>query len=387
MKKIGIIAFENKDSGGIYQYTQSLLDALILDKKNKFVLFLNNANSFFTNYEKNFEIRVITSKKKSSLHNILKFVSLAFNIRSSIFFDEKELNKCKDISFFISPVISLFPHYYLKKPYIITIHDLQEKHFPRFFSLKERITRFIVNRNAAKFARKIICESNYVKNDIIKYLKIPSKKIYLLPAPPPKSFLDYNYSEKNIELLSKKYNLPEKYIFYPANFWLHKNHLRLLEAFKIILEKHPELKLVLTGNNNNYYKNINLTINKLNLKKNVINLGYVDYLDLPIIYLKSKMLVMPSLFESISIPIYEAFALKVPVVASNIVALPEQIGNAGLLFDPYMPNDIADKILQVLDTPKLRDSLSKKGFERIKKFNHNNYLKSIQSLLKSEIII
>ena len=104
-----------------------------------------------------------------------------------------------------------------------------------------------------------------------------------------------------------------------------KNHIKLLDAFAIVKEQFDDLHLLLTGNRDNNYHNIINKIKTLNLDNSVKYLGYVDYEDIPYIYTLSKFLIMPSLFESISLPIYEAFSLKIPVCCSNVVALPDKL--------------------------------------------------------------
>ena len=119
----------------------------------------------------------------------------------------------------------------------------------------------------------------------------------------------------------------------------------MLEPFKLDLEQYNDIHLVLTGARQNNYQNVSSKITELELESKVLHLGYIAYEDLPYLYKMSEMLVMPTLFKSISIPIYEAFALKVPVCASNVVALPEQVGEAGLLFDPNNTTEMANKII------------------------------------------
>jgi len=160
-----------------------------------------------------------------------------------------------------------------------------------------------------------------------------------------------------------------------------KNHLKLIEAFKLVVEKYNDIYLVLTGAKKNNYKNIVKKIEELGLENKVLHLGYVDYKDLPYLYKMSVMLVMPSLFESVSIPVYVAFALKVPVCASNVCAIPEQVEDAGLLFDPNDEKDIAKKILILLEDEVLRNEIAKKGYKRIVNFNHEEYMKSLLDVL------
>jgi len=84
---------------------------------------------------------------------------------------------------------------------------------------------------------------------------------------------------------------------------------------------------------------------------------------------------MPTLFESVSLPIWESFYLGVPVVSSNVCALPEQVGDAGLLFDPHNIEDLAEKIYKIWIDDEIRKSLIEKGFKRIKNMTLENYAK------------
>lgn len=143
------------------------------------------------------------------------------------------------------------------------------------------------------------------------------------------------------------------------------------------------MSLVLSGAKHKNFPNVMNTIKDLKLQNRVLYTGYVDYDDLPYLYKLSKMLVMPSLFESISIPVYEAFALGIPVCCSNVVALPEQVGDSGLLFDPNNENDIADKIIKLLDDESLRTKIVNSGFNKIKAYSHINYNEKLVHLINS----
>ena len=107
----------------------------------------------------------------------------------------------------------------------------------------------------------------------------------------------------------------------------------------------------------------------------------ISYEELLYVYKMSIMLVMPTLFESVSIPIYESFFLKVPVCASNVVALPEQVGDAGILFDPNDVYDMAEKISILLNNENLRDEKKTLGFEMVSNFNHKEYKDKLMDVL------
>ena len=97
----------------------------------------------------------------------------------------------------------------------------------------------------------------------------------------------------------------------------------------------------------------------------------------------SQFLVMPTLFESVSIPIYEAFALGVAVCSSDVVALPEQVGDAGLIFNPHDIEDMASKMMMYLEDENLRLEKAKLGFGKVSEFNHENYRKKLLEVLNA----
>ncbi len=380
MKKIGILAFGDKDGGGVYQYTQSIIDALKYDNTNKYIIFCNTDDDRFDGY--GLEVRKIDKLKSSTIEKVLRAIQHLFFIRKPWFFSKFELDTFNDIDMFLSPAISAYPHFYMNKPFVFTLHDMQERYYPEFFSKYENIIRWLNNRTLAKSSNKIICESNFVKNDIVKFTGVNGSKINIIQSPPPEEFLNYKFDDKQLDIVKAKYDLPKKYIFYPAQCWFHKNHIKLVEAFEIVTKQADDVYLVLTGSQQNNYNNLMTRINELDIKGKVKHLGYIDYEDLPYLYKMSQFLVMPTLFESVSIPIYEAFSLEVAVCSSNVVALPEQVGNAGLIFDPHNINDIAEKMMMYLSNNTLRMEKAKLGFEKVNGFNHEEYRKKLLKVLK-----
>jgi glycosyltransferase involved in cell wall biosynthesis len=288
-----------------------------------------------------------------------------------------------DIDLVIVPTISYYPIFFLPVPFVITIHDFQERYLPSFFSPLDRLLRNIFQLRLSRHAAHILCESNYVRRDIIKFLAIKSEKISIIPAPPPRSIMESPATPRHCREVKLRYHLPDLYLYYPAQFWHHKNHLRLLEALLLIRQRHPELHLVLSGARHNSYDLVRKKITELELDDVVHIVGYADYADLPAIYQLSQALIMPSLFESISIPIYEAFALGIPVCCSNILALPEQVGTAGLLFDPLNTSDIADTCNSLLEDIPLRERCREQGCKKISSLSHADYSSKLRSCIDS----
>ena len=126
-------------------------------------------------------------------------------------------------------------------------------------------------------------------------------------------------------------------------------------------------------------------IQKRGLLESVRVLGYVDYEDLPAIYKLARLCVMPSLYESVSIPIYEAFSLGVPVCASAVLGIPEQTGDGALLFDPHDPSDIAGRMRMILEDTTLARALVKKGAEQIRGLTLDSYGRALEQVI-SEVL-
>jgi len=376
--KVGILSLADPMSGGIYQYTLSLLEAFSNYSSRKYELIQIRLPYFPKILEKDI---VIYQDKKNIFLKIKRLIFQQFGIKIGDILGSYNHSELKDIDLIISPTISGLP-LYIQKPFIMSIYDFQHKYYPSFFTIKERIIREITF-SVGKKANMLICESLFVKRDIEKFLKIPEEKIRVIQSPPPKYIQKTNISIYEINNVKNKYDLPEKYIFYPAQFWFHKNHIRLLKAITLLRDKfNTIIPLVLVGSKKNNFDNVMKTIRKLNLENQVKYLGYIPDEDMPCLYKLSTALVMPTLFESVSMPIWEAFYLGVPVLSSNVCALPEQVGDAGLLFDPFNIEDMAEKIYKIWVDENLRTELVKKGYDRIKNLTLENYAKQWEDVIK-----
>jgi len=372
--KVGVLTISSPDSGGVFQYTTSILDAVkvIASSSNKY----NFSQIRYQNFPKLLEKDIVIEEQKTPIGLKLRRLLHTFTcIKIGM------LAPDMDVDLIISPTITLLP-YHMKKPYIVTIHDFQHEYYPDFFTLRERFSRKIGYKTAQK-ASMVICESEYVKNDIKKFLGVNEDKIKVILSPPPSYLYKIKLDFDKFKQIKEKYELPEKYLFYPAQFWYHKNHLNLIKAIKCIKDKYNvEIPLMLVGSKKNNFENVMKEIQNLGLSKQVKYLGYVPDEEMPYLYKLSSALVMPTLFESVSMPIWEAFYLGCPVVSSNVCALPEQVADAGLLFDPLNIEDIAEKIYNIWTEESLRRKLIDKGFERVKDLTIENYAKKWEKILE-----
>lgn len=267
------------------------------------------------------------------------------------------------------PFCTIYPLQRYKMPIILTVADLQHEYYPEFFSSRVLKFRKKYYPLSAQYADKIIAISQFTKNSLVEIYNVPPEKIEVIYPGYDEAFHPIRDAQELMRV-QKKYHLPDGFIFYPAATWPHKNHVRLLEAIKILKDQHKEkVDLILTGSKKQNQRTIMQKINDLGLQKQVRFLGFVSYSDMPALYNLARLLVFPSLFEGFGIPIVEAMACGLPVVASNATCLPEVGGDAISYCDPEDPNDIAKKILQAYRDEDLREKLIAKGLERAKLFS------------------
>jgi glycosyltransferase involved in cell wall biosynthesis len=366
MSNVGIVATSTPATGGTFQYTIAMIDALRRIKTNQYTIFTPPSNHSFDTL--GFPIvRLPSAVCTIAKWGLVRVVG-------------KQADLFAGVDKLIAPI---YTTYVLasRKPFLFTLHDLQEKYYPQNFTFMQRLWRSLSNKALTAAAAGIICESNCVKSDIERFLGVDSAKIMVIPAPPVSDFMPQHLDPAKLEGLIKKHALPEQFLLYPAQFFPHKNHLRLIEAFALVLKAYPNCHLVLTGQSKYDYDKAMAKAVELGVRSRVIHLGYVDTATLASVYLRAAIVVIPTLFESISIPVYEAFRLGVPVCASRVVALPEQIGDAGILFDPLSITDMAEKIMLLLGDKQLRIELVERGRVRISRLTSEWYAGELQAAL------
>ena len=262
---------------------------------------------------------------------------------------------------------------------ILTFFDMQHEYYPEFFSKEQLRKRSAIYRPSVEKAQLVISPSLYTKNSLVEKFETPAEKIYLLPVGISDSY--HCVTPEYIDRIQNKYNLPESYIFYPANPWLHKNHARLMAALRIYRDKYgTDLNLVLTGRIKN-----NVSISKYmavaaGADKQVFDLGFVPSEDMPVLYSGASLMIFPSLFEGFGIPLLEAMACGCPIAAANATSIPEVVGNAARLFDPTKPGDIAEAIHDLLTDNDFANNLIEKGLKRVKKYYWSQIIPQLERI-------
>jgi glycosyltransferase involved in cell wall biosynthesis len=264
------------------------------------------------------------------------------------------------------------PIYHTKVPVIITMHDLQEYHFPEYFSLRARLHRFINNKMAIFDSDHIIVSFDHIKNDILTNFKVEEKKISVCPVPVADNWFVAS-GETNWEELKAKYDLQKIFLLYPAATWQHKNHIRLIEVLHRLLQDDIDVYLVCTGNKTGYFPTIERKIAELGLSEKIKFLGIIPEEDLIGLYKNCELVVIPTLYEAGSGPLYEAMRYACPVICSNVTSLPDTVSNDEFVFDPKNLNELEDKIkLGILDKEFRKRNIDNSR-KRIEQFANMNF--------------
>ncbi len=253
---------------------------------------------------------------------------------------------------------------------ITTIHDISFNFYPQFINLFDLLFLKFLIPISLKRADKIIAVSKFTADEIIRYYKIDREKIIWIHNAVSEDFLK-ELSEEEKEKVKKKYNLPEKFILYLGTMQPRKNIPRLIEAFARIKSSVAGMKLVLCGNQkaHNFDKRIGETVEKMGLEKDIDFLGYVSNKDKQAIFSLAYVFVFPSLYEGFGIPILEAMAAGIPVLASQITPHEEIAGKSILFFDVNDNYDLGNKLKEICLDDNLRRNLLTKEAEQIKKFS------------------
>lgn len=220
-------------------------------------------------------------------------------------------------------------------PFAYFPHDLQHRHLPENFTeaqIRHRETRW---RKRAQHATRVVAAGEHVKRDLVALWEVPQEKILVYPFPPP-------VNPMSTEATSR---VPrERYVIYPAVFWPHKNHELLIEAISILKSRGSTLQLILTGAKNATFAAVMRQIEQLNLIGQVHYVGHVDESELDELITGAEAVVLPSLFEAVSLTAYDAIRAGRPLACSDREWFRAQCGDRAVYFDPLDPVSIANQI-------------------------------------------
>jgi glycosyltransferase involved in cell wall biosynthesis len=255
-------------------------------------------------------------------------------------------------------------------PTIYNPHDLQHLVYPQFFSPQTLAWRETVYPAGCNFAQTVVVGSQWVKEDVVRRYGINPGKVQVIPeAAPTQTSTHPEPSE--LSRVKATHDLKQPFALFPGVTWPHKNHLQLFRALAQLRdERGITLQLVCTGAcYSPHWPRIEAELRELNLSGQVKFLGYVSDADLRALYGLAACLVLPSLYEASSLPIFEAWFDGLPVACSNATALPEQVRDAAILFDPTETKAIADALLTAATDHETQRALRGRGYQRLKDFD------------------
>jgi glycosyltransferase involved in cell wall biosynthesis len=257
-------------------------------------------------------------------------------------------------------------------PSIYQPHDLQHLHLPGLFGKRQRRRREIVYRTHCERAELVVAMTSWGKRDLMDNYGLPADKVQVVTWGSILS--DYpRPSKADLNELRSRLELPDAFLLYPAQTWPHKNHETLLDALALLRDRHSlVIPLVCPGRKNRFFSQISERARRLGLEKSTSFPGFVSSPELRGLYTLARALVFPSRFEGWGLPICEAFSEGLPVVSSSASSLPDLVADAGLLFDPDQPEEMADRIRRVWADPDLRSSLAARGRERASAFSFDH---------------
>ena len=264
---------------------------------------------------------------------------------------------------------------------VTTFHDLTTMRFnnpdknPLVFKLKQQVYKFVV-KQAAKKSAVILAPSQFVKNDVAEFTGVDPAKITVTYEAADKI---PDKPEPVIEVIDKSF------IMYLGRPTPHKNLERLIQAFAVLNSNHPDLWLVLGGQTDANYRELEKLV-QANGIKNVVFTGLLSEGQLRWSYEHCAAYVFPSLSEGFGLPGLEAMLHGAPVVASRATCLPEVYGDAARYFDPLSSQAMADAINEVLTDKNLRIELIKKGAEQVKKYSWERLAKQTLEVYQKALL-
>jgi glycosyltransferase involved in cell wall biosynthesis len=272
----------------------------------------------------------------------------------------------------------------LDVPYIATVWDLEHRKQPYFpevsvtgwtWTDRERGYRTTLPR-----ASVVITGTEVGKQEVVHYYGVNPENVKVIQFPVPSP--DLQRTAVDLQHLQNKYRINGPFLFYPAQYWPHKNHVNLLMALDHLRNRSGlRLNLVFTGSDKGNRQYVQERIHEWGLSDQVFDLGFVSREELNALYMNALALVYPTFFGPDNLPPLEAFALKCPVLASRIPGAEEQLGAGALLFDPADPVDIADKILKLSSASSLRQSLTEAGTMIARVRTPERYIAQIEEAL------
>ena len=374
--KIGIYLGDIKrpQSLGGLTFELTFVDELLKQKTNhEFIFYYFGEKNMFKNRQNAKFVSLKYYKKPA-----VSFFPFCFELYKIPVFSLNYILKrdCVNVVYFLTPYL----HEHIEVPYFALIRDVSHRilpHFPEFSSnrifekMERKLNLFLTS------ASKIITCNNVAKNDIGTLYDVIGENIITMPLPYP-AWVENVKEDRRI--LDKNSLNKNSYIFYPAQFWTHKNDIRLIITAQIMKEQNINLKVVFTGLDRGNKDYLQKQVEELNLEDDVIFLNYVSQSELYSLYKNAYALVYPSLAGPDSLAALEALYFNCPVLISDHLGYSQQLRKAALYFNPLDEVDIISKIME-LNNMTIRDELISCGQILVRENSCKNYIDNFLNIM------
>ena len=378
--RLAVIIDHIIETGGGFQ--QALNSSLMINKKAKDIC----EPIFIVLHKSN--IKVLKEYKLYAVYlKISLFTKLILLLKSKIHFPdnmswmnsiflvnslEKFFRKLNiDLIYFTSP--SALPKYIFSYNFIYTLWDLSHRDDVEFPEIREN---FVFERREARYetilpkATTILVDSEVGASNVVRRYGVDKDRVLVMPfSPAENSYItDMDYNNNFIDI-KKKYNISTDYVFYPAQFWSHKNHVYILRGIKYLEKSYGvQLSAIFAGSDKGNKSHVLKVVNNLGLANRVIFTGFVSNEEMPYLYRQAFALTMPSYFGPTNLPPMEAFQLGVPVIYGDINGAKEQLGDAAILVDLKNEITFANALISLQDK-SLRKKMIDKGHKQLEYIN------------------
>jgi glycosyltransferase involved in cell wall biosynthesis len=252
-------------------------------------------------------------------------------------------------------------------PSVVTFHDLSFYLLPDAFNRQNRIYLRTLSRLTAKRARRVIAVSEATRQDLVHLLDVDPTRIDVVYNGVDERFRPEANSER-LARFRRERGLPEQFILYLGTLEPRKNIPTLLRAYAAARQRGLTAPLVLAGGRGWRDQTIEPLIEELGMTGAVRLVGFVPMDEQVLWYNAATLFAFPSRYEGFGFPVLEAMACGTPVVASNRSALPEVVGDAGVLVDPDEPEALAEVLVSVVHDDAWREDLARRGRQRAEQF-------------------
>lgn len=271
--------------------------------------------------------------------------------------------------------------------YMTTVWDLCQRddvEFPevrenRIFEGREKYYHSILPKAVAVFV-----DSPLGKVNVVRRYGVDEERVHVLPFAPALGVQVATGKEASVALnMREKYSLDVPYVYYPAQFWSHKNHVYLLEGLRALEDRYGiRLGAIFSGGDKGNLSYVQNAVERLGLDVRVRFAGFVPNDEVPILYQQALALVMPTYFGPTNLPPLEAFSLGVPVLYPDKNGLRDQVGDAALLMDLDDPQSMADHLNNLITKPELQEEMIRRGYKRLNEYSDEARVKVLESVLR-----